>query len=385
MFSRRDVLGAGAAAPLLWATATAAADRGPRVGGGRIVVLDNRVWTQVRFGERGPYSFVLDTGAWTNLIRKDLAQQLRLRERGQIVGRGVGGTRELIHYEAPDVSVGNIRTGAADFAGYEGIVLHPEASGALSAAFLTVADAELDFDRNEWRIYPDGRGARDGFVALPSSVRGSARQRGATRIYVDAELDGQRLRLLVDTGARGQVLLSPAATRRLGLWNDHKPYAPMELNGIGGSAGLGRTVRGASLRLGSLAFDRPLLTLADPESPQLEGDGLLGLGLIERINLSTDVRGGRLWARRNDRPARPERYGMTGLWLEPGKDGLVVVALSPQSPASESGLRLGDVITGLSLQDWVRHAARGPGAITEFTFRRDGVERPARLTLREFL
>ncbi|TFI56785.1 hypothetical protein E2493_18300 [Sphingomonas parva] len=384
MFSRRDMLGAAAALPFLPAAARAGGGA-TRVGGARIVVLDNRLWTQVRFGDRGPYSFILDSGAWTNAIQKGLARTLKLRERGSLIGKGIGGTQQFVHYEAPDVSIGNISIGTADFSGFEGAMLHPEASGLLSAAFLTVADADLDFDRNEWRIYPDGRTPAEGYVALAGTIRGSAQRRGATKIYVDARMDGQTLRLLVDTGAPGQLLLAPAATRRLGLWNERSPYVPTPLAGIGGSAGLARLVRGSRLQLGPIAFDRPLVMLSDPKGQDMESDGILGLGLIERMNLSTDVRGGKLWAMRNGRPARPERYGLTGLWLEERKDGLEVVAASPQSPAVEAGLRLGDAIIGVSLDEWIRKVARRPGTVVDFAFRRDGIEQAGRLTLRAFL
>lgn len=358
----------------------------PRIGGARIVVLDNRVWMQVRFGGRGPYSFIVDTGAFSNLIKRDLARELRLRESGQLGGRGIGGAQVFTLYEAREVMLGNIDIGTADFAAYDGTLLHREAAGALSTSILTVADSDLDFEAGEWRIYPDGRGERPGFERLPSEIARSARRLGAAPIFVDAAIRGRTYRLKVDTGAPGQALLFARATQRSGLWNDAGPYVPTQLFGIGGEGGRGRVVRVPDVALGPLRFDRALVTLTDPSTTQvIDSDGLLGIGLLERMNLSTDLRAGRLWAKRNSLRARPERYGLTGLWVEERGGRLVVVVVSPRSPAADAGLQIGDEVHGVPLATFVRRLAGRPGQTVEIQYRRAGETRSARMTLREFL
>src|SRR5687768_1348920 len=102
MISRRNLLQMAAAAPLIAHTGLdAQAPR--RVGGARILVQDNRVWMQVRFGESSPYPFVIDTGSWANMIRKSAARELRLREIGDRTTVGVGGAQAMTHYEARNV------------------------------------------------------------------------------------------------------------------------------------------------------------------------------------------------------------------------------------------------------------------------------------------
>ena len=388
MISRRSLLQMAAALPFA-GSAAAAGQTSPRVGGARILVQDNRVWMQVRFGNRGPYAFVIDTGTYANAIRRSLARELNLREVGHEMIVGAGGRQELTHYAARDVALGNVAIGDADFLGYDdsfGDGIHREAAGLLAASVMTTADTDLDFELGEWRIYPDGRGERPGFEAVPSDIHQSARRLGSARIFVNAQVNGETFRLLVDTGAPSNLYLYPAATRRLGLWNDTAPYVPDRSSGFGGEGARVRIVRAREFTLGSVRIAQPLIRLIDPESRESgESDGILGLGLIELLNLSTDMRRGRLWVKRNARPPRPERYGMTGLWTEERGDRLVLVAVSPQSPAAEAGLQVGDEIRGVPLAQWIRPLGGRPGDVVEINYHRAGQPRTTRLTLRPFL
>jgi hypothetical protein len=385
MISRRALLAALAALPMLGRGALAAP--AGRVGGARILLRDNRLWIQVRFGTRGPFAFIIDTGAAINLIRADVARRLGLPELRPVHLAGVGGLQQFMLREARDVTLGTTNVGTVRFGAYDGeaLPIHREAAGALSASMLTVADTDLDFDAGEWRIYPDDRGDRAGFTRLESSIRQSASAPGATPILVDVELDGRPYRLQLDTGAPIGIALWPGATRRSGLWNERTPFSPARRRGIGGVGAPTRLVRAGALRLGDMTFERPLVSLTDPDTRDHAQDGLLGLPLIGLMNLSTDLSAGRLWARRNARPPEPERYGLAGLWVEEGQGGLVVTQLSPQSPAAEAGLAVGDVIVGMPLAGFVRRLAGAPGDRVSFDYRRGAQARTARLTLRAFL
>jgi len=384
MISRRSLIASLAALPLLGAGTLHAQAR--RVGGARILLRDNRVWIQVNFGNRGPFAFVIDTGAAINLIRKDVARQLSLRRLNDVRLMSVRATREFNLFEVRDVSIGAINLGTINFGGYdeETLPIHPEAVGALSSSMLSLADSDLDFDAGEWRIYPDGKPERTGFTEIESRIPRNARRQGAIPIMVDAVIDRATYRLQIHTAAAAPIALDPDAVRRGGLWNESRPYVPGPRRGPGGPRT--RLIRVDELRLGEISFPRPLVSIADPERRGFSSsDGILGLPILSLMNLSTDVARGRLWAQRNSREAAPERYRMSGLWVDEGQGGLVVDQASPSSPASEAGLRAGDVITGVSLADFVQRLSGRPGDVIDIAYRRGSEARTTRLTLHPYL
>ena len=383
---RRGLIKALAVAPWLAPEMLRAQDMS-RIAMAPIQVSDARILMPVSFGDDGPHSFIVDTGTWSNLISEALALRLNLRRIGTTRGVGIGGMTQMDDYRAPDVRLGDVRVGPMIFQAYRSdIVLHPQAGGALSAGIMTAADTDLDFDAGLWRLHLDGRSDRSGFERLPSTLRWEGIGSGAAKIAVDTVIDAKRYQLVVDTGAPGDILLGPEATRRSGLWNATTPFSPGRARGLGGDGGRTRLVRAARASLGGIAFERPLVTLTDPETRGWRrSDGLLGLGLIQRLTLSTDVRAGRLWAKRNSRPARPERYGMSGMWLEERRDGLEIAVISPRSPAADAGLQVGDRLTGGTLQEWIGRLSGRPGATIEIPYRRGGETRTTTLTLREYL
>ena len=387
MISRRNLLQMAAAAPL-FAPAMLRAQDMSRIAMAPILVRDQRLWIPVHIAGRGPYDFIIDTGAFTNLISQELADGLDLHRTGRLGMAGLGGGRIYAAYRAPDVMLGEVRVGALTFAAYdqEDVRIHPGARGALSAAVMTVADTDLDFDAGLWRLHLDGRTDRTGYEALPSRIFAEGHDTGAAKIRVDVEIDGETYDLVLDTGSPGEIMLDAAATRRSRLWNATATFVPHRRAGLGGDGGRARLVRGGGARIGGMAFDRPIVSITDPASRTvLDADGLLGIGLIERMNLSTDIAGRRLWAKRNARPPRPERYGMSGLWLAEQGRGLVVEEVGTGSPAAVAGIRPGDRIGEGSLSEWIRRLGGRPGDTVEIPVQRGGERRTVALTLREYL
>jgi predicted aspartyl protease len=388
MLTRRRMIAVAAGASLLPRSLLAAEAAG-RVFTNSIALQDRRVWLAASIQGKGPFLFVVDTGAVVSLIQESVARELGLRARAPVVLRGVGGPESFLLYEAHDVVFsGGTRQPTAVFAAAgRHLALGPQAAGALAAGMLTAVDSELDFDRGELRVYPDGRGERSGFVELPSRIQHVNGAAASAYIIVDGVLDGRGYRFLLDTGMPRQVQLWSSATRKSGLWNDSTPFSPLRSSGIGGEADRGRLVRAGRLQIGGVAFERPLVGLSSPSALQRAdfADGIIGLELLERLNLSTDVRRGRLWAQPNARPAWPERYGLTGLWVEERGGKVTVAEVSPKSPAADAGLRVGDEIAGIAMQAFVNQLAGQPGRRIPVTLRRGGETIPTAITLREFL
>ncbi|HEY7810724.1 MAG TPA: aspartyl protease family protein [Allosphingosinicella sp.] len=382
---RRTVLGGLAALPLLGGEALRAQSPKPIVAS--IALEDRRVWVGVTIGGRPPVLFIFDTGAVVSKIQPSYGRTLGLRKRGPTRLVGMGGEQAFDLYQAEDVVFGGaIRQPKVIFAQPDGdLRLASDAKGLLAAGLLTSVDSELDFEAGEWRVYPGGRGKREGFTALPSRIQGQQNSNGSEMILVDAQIDGRTYRLLADTGAPGQIHLFHEATRLSGFWNGERPYVPIQQGGIGGLAKPGRMVRAGKVMLGDIAFERPLVTLSQEVRRHPLADGVLGLGLLELMTLSTDVKGGRLWVNRNGRKPQPERFGMTGLWLEERGGKVTVADVSPLSPAAEAGLAEGDELIGAPLAVALRKLAGKPGTRVPLRVRRGGTERDVALTLRPYI
>lgn len=381
MISRRLLLATGTALP--FAARAAAPPPAPAIVS-RIVVEAGRIWTPVMIGDNGPYAFIFDTGASVSAIDPALARRLGLSRLGQRRMRGIGGSVTVDIYVADKIVLGDgLRQSSGVFAGID----VPGGSGLLTAGLFTSADSDLDFIRGEWRLWPSGRPDYAGMTRF--GVIETRNADASDKIVADVTLDGQRLRLVVDTGAPGEAMLFPHVVKRSGLWSNTRPFAPQRLRGIGGATQkLGRTVRATRLSVAGFDFDRPLVRLHDPsDSLDFPYDGLLGLSVIERLDLSTEVRRALLWARSNGRPKSAEDYGNAGLWLDRLPDAKARVAVvSPGAPAADAGLKVGDVLTGVG--DWrayLRQFAGPPGTVIDVVVAGPAGPETRRVTLRAYL
>jgi hypothetical protein len=384
MLSRRELMVGLAAAPFAGSATAGAQAR--RIGGAPITVRDRRLWVDVRVAGHGPYPFVIDTGSFANMIRADLARELNLpRLPGRLTVVGISGREALQMVRGSPVLLGNIDIGFSEF-GVVGEAAHRASRGMMSSLMLTTVDAELDFDANEWRVHPDGRPPVGGYQPIPSRIARQERGHGAPKITVEVAIGGRTFRLHVDTGAPGQMLLWGGAPEVACLWSDTAPYSPVVLNGFGPDDRPGRLVRAPDVRIGGIAFPRPLVTLL-PGGPAREPDihGLIGLELLQQMNIATDMRARRVLAMRNRRPTPPERYGMSGMWIEARGERLFIAQLSPQSPAAEAGLRVGDEVIDTALRPFIARLSGAPGDRIPISYRRAGQERTTALVLRPFL
>ncbi|WP_294290855.1 aspartyl protease family protein [uncultured Sphingomonas sp.] len=357
MIDRRTMLGAVVAAPLF---PYAARGEGRRLVNS-IAVEDNRVWIAAQIGtDPKPRYFVIDTGANVSLINDALAKRLGMKVIGQSDLLGVGGVSRFPYYNGSELTFASgLRVPNMLFAGTDAR-LGNDAAGALSAGLFTSYDSDLDFVKGEWRAYPEGRPDFAGLSQLKSRFIGD-RMRGV-RILADATLGGRTGEYLMDTGVPGQVVIEGRAATRSGLWSADRPYAPAQGSGIGRARVKRRIVRGDTLTIGSVRFDRPLVAVSAPGTPGHEGDGFIGLGILERLHLTTQIKPGTLWIAANDRPAPAERYAFSGLWFDREGDDIVVGDVGTGSPAAAAGIKVGDRVSSIIWEELLRRNAQPAGS-----------------------
>lgn len=384
MIGRREVIGAGLAAGALPLAGRALAQAdGPITS--KIALVGTRVLMAAKVGATGPYFFALDTGGDLSLIDTAFAKKLGMKEVRGLTMAGVGGRLDDPWFNAGDLTLANgMRLPQMLFAGMRGGLGH-EVVGSFGAGLFTSFDSDLDFAKGEWRAWLKGRPDREGWTMLESRFTG--RFNMPSRIMIDASLDSFSGEFLADTGAPTMVSLSGPAAKSSGLWNDSRPFAPAVATGIGRGGMARRIVRVDKLKIGKFTFERPLVSLATPGAGEVyDHDGLIGLPVLARLNLSTDVKSRTLWAQPSGvEPVHTPGYSRAGLWLSE-RDGRVVVAdVGTGGPAKDAGVQIGDVVPGMTLPMAIRSIGGPNGREVTLKLERGGATREVKFKLAEYL
>lgn len=383
LLTRRELLGgavlAGGLAMAPWARALAPA----RVFSCPISVEPGRVVLEAVIAARS-FRLLIDTGAPWSLIDNELARSLKLKALpGRRVIQGIGGVSEFPWYDAGEVRFGrDIRLPHMLFVGARA-GFGPDLVGTFGSGLFTSYDSDLDFSSGEWRSYPDGRGDFSGLSHLPSRlIRGGE---FGDKIAADATIGGFAGEFLLDTGTPGDVSLESRASAKSGLWNDARPYVPVQSRGIGKGLVPGRIVRVDRMKIGPFVCGSPLVRLDKPGSISLrEGDGIIGLGALRLLNLTTQVSSHTLWAAPSGLPRRPERYAMSGLWLDGEGTNVTIADIGTGSPAAGAGLKVGDKVIG-EFGTLIRAITGPAGTKVPLTIERGGKRQDVVLTLAPYL
>lgn len=192
------------------------------------VAADTRMTVPVNIGNRGPYHFVVDTGSERTVISSELARAL-----------GLGPGEDVMVSSMTEVSlvstviVPTLRVGQRTMDGIQAPALARAdlgAAGILGVDTLQTQRVVFDFGRREMTIMPSRRVDPrwpEGEIVI------TARSRFGRLMLIDADVDGQRVYVIVDTGA--QITVGNTALRRA-LERRHRlgPTAPVQLVSVTG-------------------------------------------------------------------------------------------------------------------------------------------------------
>jgi len=360
-------------------------------------LIDNRVFVEVQLNGRGPFHFILDTGAGGFSIVDDVAQRLGLQveDAGQESGMGEK----------------KVRTGRTQIA--------------------KAQLGDLRFEDLEATVFPDGDSGNvfgkkpvDGIVGLKVFQQVVVRHdyihmvltftlpdkfnyRGPGVIVhfdrprqipvVDAELDGVRGKFGIDTGARSSLLAYGPFVDQ----NKLKEKYDAKLEGVTGW-GIGGPVRSLlarakELRIGEVVVRDLVIRLSTQKkglTTSSEMAGLIGPDVLSQFDLTVDYSRNRLIFEKNKHYGRRDSYDRAGMWM--GEDGehFTVVDVIAGGPADEAGIQQGEsvlAIDGVStdklvlpeVRDKIRHDPVGK-RIT-LLLESNGKRRTAVVTLRDLV
>jgi predicted aspartyl protease len=338
-----------------------------------------------------PVRLMFDTGAG-NLLTPAAAKRLGLANKGKFASGGVGEQLNNLGFaRAKQVRIGAATLAAPVFAvtdlgdlpKVEGVPLDGLVGYEMFRRFgVTIDYAKQQLTLSEPKKFIPPPGA----AALTFSLDGH-------HAVIPGTLDGMPVRLIVDTGSRGSLVMTAAFVHAHDLITRYGA-SPEAVTGWGVNGGSrGRPARFGTLRLGGLDIDGIVgdLFIGDKgglANPDWSGD--LGGDILRRFTLAFDYANKKIYLAPNADIGKPYAFDRSGLWLLVDGDALKVVDVAKDSAAEHAGLHIADRINSIdgvaistrSLSDW-RQQLRELPVDTRLTirFQRDGKSSEATLTL----
>ncbi|MBV9932337.1 MAG: aspartyl protease family protein [Alphaproteobacteria bacterium] len=204
----------------------AAADQGFALGIGADEA--QRMTVPVSIGGKGPYRFIIDTGAERTVIARELAQSLGLGAAGEARVHSMTEVSDIATVLIPSLQVGQRQVAAI----HAPALLRQNlgAEGMLGVDSLQKQRVSFDFARHAMTVVNaanrEEQWASDAIVVTGKSRFGHL-------VLVDASLDGEKVWVIVDTGAQvtvGNRVLRARLERRHRLG----PVQPIEMLSVTG-------------------------------------------------------------------------------------------------------------------------------------------------------
>ncbi|MCF2513862.1 aspartyl protease family protein [Sphingomonas sp. G124] len=169
--------------------------------------VGDRMTVDVSVGGRGPYRFLVDTGSERTVISRQLAQRLQLESGKDAILHSVVGVNDVSTVFIPRLQVSNSIISVVDAPALEASNIG--ADGMLGIDSLRSQRVLFDFKAKTMSITPSKRPLErlDGETIV---VR--ARARHGRLIFSQAQIDGQKVTVIIDTGS--QVTIGNFALQR---------------------------------------------------------------------------------------------------------------------------------------------------------------------------
>jgi predicted aspartyl protease len=221
-------------------------DPDPQAATTKAIDIARRLTVRVLINDRGPYPFLIDTGANASVISSDLVAPLDLRRGPQVMLHSIAGA-ELVDTVAIDrLTVGRrVRRGMT-------LSIAPgrylQVAGILGRDWLGSQGLILDFGRNQMRLGSQLPRDDDLAVSVPVSLQRSG-------LYmIEASVVGTLALAFLDTGSTttvGNMALMREAVRRRLITHD---WGDIELQSVTGQSMVGRLAALKFITLGKMTL-----------------------------------------------------------------------------------------------------------------------------------
>ncbi|HXR40187.1 MAG TPA: aspartyl protease family protein [Terracidiphilus sp.] len=359
-------------------------------------LIDNRVFIEVRLNGKGPYHFILDTGAVAD-IGDHVAQQLGLKPEEAGEGQGVGEKKQ--HFgrtHIAEVQIGELQLRDVEF-GVTSLDDSPQVfgtkpvDGIIGREVFERVVVKHDYIRRILTFTPPEKFTYSGagsivHFELPRQIP-----------VVEAELDGVSGKFGVDTGARSAMLLyGPFCAQ-----NQLQEKYGARLEGVTGW-GLGGPVRSLlarakELKIGDVRVRDLVIRLSTQKTGLTTSSamaGLIGPDVLAQFDVTFDYARSRIIFEKNQSYGRRDSYDRAGVWMGQNGKHFTVVDVIGGGPAQEAGVKQGDTILAIDgksaetlvLPDVRESMRRRPvGDKVSLLLESEGKQRTAVITLRDLV
>jgi hypothetical protein len=292
--------------------------------------------------------FLVDTGG-SNVLTPAAAQKFGITGEGDLPGRGVGEQS----VKAQLAHVGEVTLGGASLAKPVFVILD---LGNLTSVEGVDFDGLVGFEMfRRFGVTIDYAGhvltlADPAKFAPPAGAAVVPFELSDTTPLVAGTLDGEAVRVSVDTGSRASLSMHSPFVREHGLVARYHA-APDAVVGWGvGGPSRGRPARFGTLKLGDaeirgVAGDLYTGDKGAFSNPDMSGN--LGGGVLKRFTVAFDYGAKRMYLAPNADFAKVDSFDRSGLFLLGDGDALLVADVAPESAAERAGLKAKDRIVAI--------------------------------------
>lgn len=215
-----------------------------------------RMTVPVTIGGRGPYHFVVDTGADRTVVSREVADRLGLPAGRPATMHSMSGVSEIGTVRLKDLAVAGRTSREVQAPALEQAYLGAE--GLLGVDMLKGRRIVMDFRKRTIAVLAAAERER----ADPDTIVVTARSRYGQLILVDADVDGAPVTVIVDSGAQNTV--GNAALRRLlGKRNRKLEFTATELIDVTGGRLPAEIASVGRVRLGGLTLANVTIAFAE--------------------------------------------------------------------------------------------------------------------------
>lgn len=217
----------------------------------------DRMSVSVFINDQGPFPFIVDTGATRSVVSIGLARRLGLPAGPAVRMHDIGGVGE-----AATAKLARLRVGPLEIADVTAPALPAAYLGGVGIVGLDgLADGRVLIDFGARRMTVT-RAARRREAAEPGTIVVTARRRFGQLILADADIGGERIFVIIDTGAQYSIA-NPVLRAKLGRRGTLPPPTGVALIGVTGNIVHADLALLPRMRIGGLTLGNVPVAFAD--------------------------------------------------------------------------------------------------------------------------